>query len=153
MISTFFKACSSKLRTKVIRYLCDFVVKYIKIAVYLESSRKISFNLVSDFFSKWNFSKNGFLTVNYKEVIYLDLWQKSIKSTSSLQKISVITSFTQINYFFCFFWKVLNNSPGFITPVLKIWRIRIKTLATVPHLLVSFELIKNVNKHFNQLFI
>ena len=32
----------------------------IKIAVYLESPRKTNVNLVSDFFRKWNFSKNGF---------------------------------------------------------------------------------------------
>ena len=32
--------------------LCDFVVRDIKIAVYLESPRKINFNLVSDFLSK-----------------------------------------------------------------------------------------------------
>ena len=33
-------------------YLCDLVVKDIKIAVYLESPRKINFNLMSDYFSK-----------------------------------------------------------------------------------------------------
>ena len=33
-------------------YLCDFVVRDIKIAVYLESPWKINFNLVSDFLSK-----------------------------------------------------------------------------------------------------
>ena len=35
----------------IIYYLCDFVVRDITIAVYLQSSRKINFNLVSDFFS------------------------------------------------------------------------------------------------------
>ena len=57
----------------VINYLCDFVVRDIKIAVYLESSRKINFNLVSGFLGKWN------LTINNKVVIYLDLWQKVYK--------------------------------------------------------------------------
>ena len=34
-------------------YLCDFVViRDIKIALYLESLRKINFNLVNDFLSK-----------------------------------------------------------------------------------------------------
>ena len=33
-------------------YLFDFVVRDIKIAVYLESPRKFKFNLVSDFLSK-----------------------------------------------------------------------------------------------------
>ena len=33
-------------------YLCDLVVRDIKIAVYLESPRKINFNLVSDFLCK-----------------------------------------------------------------------------------------------------
>ena len=33
-------------------HLCDFVVRDIKITVYLESPRKINFNLVSDFLSK-----------------------------------------------------------------------------------------------------
>ena len=41
-------------------FLCNFVVRDIKIAVYLESPRKINFNLVSDFLSKWNSSKNEF---------------------------------------------------------------------------------------------
>ena len=36
-------------------YLCDFVVRDIKMAVYLESPRKINFNLVRYFFSKTNF--------------------------------------------------------------------------------------------------
>ena len=35
-----------------IYYLCDFVVRDIKIAVYLESPREINFNLKSDFLSK-----------------------------------------------------------------------------------------------------
>ena len=35
-----------------ISYFCDFVVRDIKIAVYLESPRKINFNLVSDFLNK-----------------------------------------------------------------------------------------------------
>ena len=38
-----------------IYYLYDFVVRDIKIAVYMELPRKINFNLVSE-----NFSKNGF---------------------------------------------------------------------------------------------
>ena len=42
-----------------VNYLCNFAVRDIKIAVCLESPRKINFNLVSDFFSKVNFSKNG----------------------------------------------------------------------------------------------
>ena len=33
-------------------YLCDFVIRDIKIVVYLESLLKINFNLVSDFLSK-----------------------------------------------------------------------------------------------------
>ena len=55
-------------------YLCNFVVRDIKIDVYLESLRKINFNLVtflvSEIFQKTN------LTINNKVVIYLDLWQK-----------------------------------------------------------------------------
>ena len=43
-----------------ITILCDFVVRDIKIGVYLESLRKINFNWVSDFLSKWNSSKKGF---------------------------------------------------------------------------------------------
>ena len=55
-------------------YLCDFVVRDIKIAAYLESPRKINFNLVSDFLSKW---KKRVLTISIKVVIYLGLSQKS----------------------------------------------------------------------------
>ena len=107
--------------------LWDFVVRDIKITLYLESPRKINFNLVRDLLNKVNFPKKWVLTINNNIVIYLDLWQKSIKSTFPLQNINIITSFTQINSFFCcFFWKVLNNSTGFITPVLKNWRIRMK---------------------------
>ena len=36
-------------------YLCDFVFKDIKTDKNLESSRKINFNLVSEFLSKRNF--------------------------------------------------------------------------------------------------
>ena len=59
-------------------YLCDFVVRDIKIALYLESPWKINFNVVSDFLSKWIFTKMG-LTSNDKVVIYLGFWQKIYK--------------------------------------------------------------------------
>ena len=45
---------------KLMNYLYDFVVRDIKIGLYLESPRKINFNLVSNSLSKWNFSLNGF---------------------------------------------------------------------------------------------
>ena len=41
-------------------YLCDFVVRDIKIAVYLESPGKINFTLVSDFLSNKISQKAGF---------------------------------------------------------------------------------------------
>ena len=41
-------------------YLCDFVVRDIKMALNLESPQKINFDLVSDFLSKWIFTKMGF---------------------------------------------------------------------------------------------
>ena len=59
-------------------YLCDFVVRDIEITVYLQSPRKINFNLVSDFPSKWKFSKIGILTINKKVVI--DLFRSLTKS-------------------------------------------------------------------------
>ena len=48
-----------------LNYLCDFVIRDITIAVYLESPWKINFNLVSDFFVtfkrlKRNSEKMGF---------------------------------------------------------------------------------------------
>ena len=49
-----------------IYYLCDFVVRDIKIAVYLESPLKINFNLVSTFLNKWNSRKKLVLTINKK---------------------------------------------------------------------------------------
>ena len=52
-------------------YLCDFVIRDIKIAMYLESLWKIDFNLISDFLSKGN--KTWVLTINNKVVTYLDL--------------------------------------------------------------------------------
>ena len=52
-------------------YLCDFVVRDIKIAVYLESPRKINFNLVTFFVSE--ISQKLFLTIIDKVAIYLDL--------------------------------------------------------------------------------
>ena len=42
------------------------------------------------------------------------------------------TSFTQIKSFSHFFWKELNNSVGFVTPVMKKWHIQIKCLVAVP---------------------
>ena len=61
-------------------YLCDFAVRDIKIVAYLESPRKINFNLVSDFFIKWNFWKKRVLTINNKVQIYLHLWPKNYKN-------------------------------------------------------------------------
>ena len=50
------KKCENiRIRIKVSKqqnYLCDFVVRDIKIAVYLKSPRKINFDLISDFLSK-----------------------------------------------------------------------------------------------------
>ena len=125
---------------RVVNYICDSVVRDIKIAVYLESPRKINFNLASYFLNEWIFSKNRVLAINNKVVIYLDLWQNICKSIYKIYK-TIIASLTPINSFSCFFWKVLNNSPGFIIPGLKKCRIRIKTLVAVPHLLVNFKLI------------
>ena len=48
----------------------------------------------------------------------------------------MITSFTQIKSFSHFFWKELNNSVGFVTPVMKKWHIQIKCLVAAPVLLV-----------------
>ena len=36
-------------------HLCNFIVRDIKKGVHLESSHKINFNLVKDYFSKMNF--------------------------------------------------------------------------------------------------
>ena len=44
---------------------------------------------------------------------------KIMKVTFSLQKFKTIASFTQIESFSCFFRKRLNNSVGFMTPVVK----------------------------------
>ena len=52
-------------------YLYDFVVRDIEIAVYLESPRKINFNLVTFFVSE--ISQKLFLTIIDKVAIYLDL--------------------------------------------------------------------------------
>ena len=71
--------------TSAINYLCDFVVRDIEIAVYLESPLKINFNLVNDFLSKWNFSKTS-LTINNKVVNYLVI-KKSIKGTFHYGKL------------------------------------------------------------------
>ena len=52
------------------------------------------------------------------------------------KKINMLISFTQINSFSCFFWKILNNSIGFITPIIKKWSIRIKSLVATLALLM-----------------
>ena len=49
MTQTFIFLCS------IAYYLCDFAVRDIKMAVYLESPRKINLSLVRYFFSKTNF--------------------------------------------------------------------------------------------------
>ena len=51
-------------------YVCDFVVRDIKIAVYLESPRKINFKMI---FLVSKISQKRILTINNKIVIYLDL--------------------------------------------------------------------------------
>ena len=83
------------------------------------------FYLVNDFFSKWNFSKNGLqlLMVRYWFIYICDT--KTIKVTFSLQKFNLLVNLTQINSFSCFFWEWLNNSVGFTTPIVKKWRIHI----------------------------
>ena len=107
--------------------LCDFFFRDIKKAVYLESPWRINFNLVSDFYSRWNFWKNGF------ELFMIRCWFiyifdiKTIKVTFSSQKFSMITSFTK-KIFSCFFWKRLNNSAGYVTPDVMKWLIWINHL-------------------------
>ena len=43
--------CLNSAHGAMLNYLCDFVVRDIKIAVYLNLPRKINFNLVNDFLS------------------------------------------------------------------------------------------------------
>ena len=76
-----------------------------------------------------------------------------MKCTFSAQKINKIASFTQINSFSCFFRKVLNNSPGFITPVLKKWRNRIKTLVAAQVDKFGMNFLCNINQSFADLLI
>ena len=52
-------------------YLCDFVVRDIKIAVYLESPRKINFNLVSEISQKAGFNYlNNKKSKDYKRLLF-----------------------------------------------------------------------------------
>ena len=84
--------------------------------------------------------KKRALTIDNKVLIYLYLWHKNYINYFSLQIFNMITSFTQINPFSCFFWKRINNSVGFITHVLKRWPIRIRCVMAAPALLaVSFS--------------
>ena len=58
-------------------------------------SDKVSsfFNLVSDLFSKWNFSQKWVLVIGIKVLFYLYLWHKTIKTTFSSWKFNTITNF------------------------------------------------------------
>ena len=60
----------------------------------------------------------------------------------------MITLFTQVNLFTCFFKKKLNNFLGFITPVVEKWLIHIEGLVAAPVLLV---LSRALRKHFHYL--
>ena len=60
-----------------------------------------------------------------------------MKVTFSLRKFDMLTSFTKINlFFFVSFEKDLIIFVGFITPVVKKWRIRIKSMMAAPTLVV-----------------
>ena len=74
-------------------YICVFVVRDVKIAVYLESSGKINFNLVSEI------CKKRVLTTHNKVLIYLHLRLKDYKNYFFI-------SFTQKNIF-CHFLRDL----------------------------------------------
>ena len=43
-----------------------------------------------------------------------------------------MTAFTLINSFTCFFLRRLNNFVGFVTPVVKKWLIRMRSLVAAP---------------------
>ena len=53
------------------------------------------------------FLKNRVLRIGIKVLIYLHLWQKSIKITFSIPKINLMTIFTLINSSACFFYENL----------------------------------------------
>ena len=56
----------------------------------------------------------------------------------------MITVFTQINSFTCFFFKKINNFVGFITPVVKKWLIHTERLVAAPALLVLSRVLLTV---------
>ena len=61
---------------------------------------------------------------------------KTINVTFSSYKFNMLTSFTQINLFTCFFWKRLSNSVVIITSLLRKWCSHTKSLFVAPAVLV-----------------
>ena len=83
------------------------------------------FVLISDFFSKWNFSKNGYLNIDEKVLIYWRLWFEKLWKLLLHHKSSYVNKFYSNKFVFYLLSKI-NNSIVFIVPVVKKWRIWIK---------------------------
>ena len=65
----------------------------------------------------------------------------------------MITIFTLMNSFICFFLQKLNNFVGFITPVVKRWFIHMKRLVPAPAVLVLSMVAGMLQKYFFILYI
>ena len=79
--------------------------------------------------------KNRDLIIDNKVLIYWHL-QFEKQQKFFISKFNILTIFTKENSFCFLFFKKLDNPVGFMTPVWKKWRIRIKSIVTAPALLV-----------------
>ena len=94
------------------------------------------FNLVNDFFSKWNFSKNRFpvLISRHWFISIFDI--RNCKSYFFNTDIYFDNNFHPIKFIYLFLLQNLNNFISFITPVVERWLILVKRLVDAPAFLV-----------------
>ena len=96
------------------------------------------FNLVSVFFSKWDFSKTGLqlLVVRYCIIHIFDI--KKYNNYIFISEIYYDNSFYSYKFITSFFKKKRIKFVGFITPVVERWLIHLKSLVAAPVLFVLY---------------
>ena len=92
------------------------------------------FNLESDFFSKWNFSENGFsvLILRYWFMYIFDI--RNYKIYFFHAKICFDNNFYFNKFIYVLFLQNLNNFVSFKTPAMERWFIHMKIPVTAPAL-------------------
>ena len=92
--------------------------------------------LASDFFSRWNFSKNGFsvLILRYSFIYIFDI--RNYKNYFFSAKIYFDNNFYFSKFIYLFLLQNLNNFVSFKTPVVERWVIQMNRPVAAPAILV-----------------